>query len=149
MFLRSSLFSPFFLLPLGMPIDSEIMDGFWHSRCLNNRIKVADMMRLFPGGATTPLVVKIGTKQPWVKIENSRNFDRNFALFRGQIWLWLYYNFFCVMVLTFFTKISSHFEQKWRRDGDFSVFWFYFESGISMSRLYFCLKWLEIFCVES
>ena len=28
------------------------------------------MMRLFAGGATTPLVVKIGTKQPWVKIEN-------------------------------------------------------------------------------
>ena len=27
-------------------------------------------MRLFAGGATTPLVVKIGTKQPWVKIEN-------------------------------------------------------------------------------
>ena len=23
-------------------------------------------------------------------------------------------------------KISSHFEQKWRRDGDFSEFWFYF-----------------------
>ena len=27
------------------------------------------MMRLFAGGATTPLVVKILTKQPWVKTE--------------------------------------------------------------------------------
>ena len=51
-------------------------------------------MRLFAGGATTPLVVKIGTKQPWVKIENLRNFDRNFALFKGKIWLWLFYNVF-------------------------------------------------------
>ena len=68
-----------------MPIDSEMIGGFLHSRCLNDRIEVADMMRLFPGGATTPLVVKIGTKQPWVKIENLRNFDRDFALFRGQI----------------------------------------------------------------
>ena len=32
--------------------------------------KVPDMMRLYGGGATTPLVVKIWTKQPWVKIEN-------------------------------------------------------------------------------
>ena len=29
-----------------------------------------DMMRLFAGSATTPLVVKILTKQLWVKIEN-------------------------------------------------------------------------------
>ncbi len=50
-------------------------------------------MRLFAGGATTPLVVKIWTKQPWVKIEYLRNFDRNFALFRGKIWPWLFYIF--------------------------------------------------------
>ena len=35
------------------------------------------MMRLFAGGATTTLVLKIWTKQPWVKIEYSRNIDRN------------------------------------------------------------------------
>ena len=87
-------FFPVFLLPLGMPIDSEIMDIFWCSRCLNNCIEVPNMMRLFAGGTATPLVVKIWTKQPWVKIENSCNFDCNFALFRGKIWLWLFYNFF-------------------------------------------------------
>ena len=42
-------------------------------------------MRLFAGGATTPLVVKILTKEHWVKIENLRNFARNFALSRGKI----------------------------------------------------------------
>ena len=62
--------------------------------CLNDHIQVSDMMRLFAGGATTPLVVKIWTKQPWVKIENSCDFDRNFTLFRGKIWLLLFYNFF-------------------------------------------------------
>ena len=46
------------------------MDGFWCSRCLNDCIKVPDMMKLFAGGATTPLMVKIWTKQPWGKIEN-------------------------------------------------------------------------------
>ena len=42
-------------------------------------------MKLFASGATTPLVVKIRTKQPWVKIENLRNFHHNFALFIGKI----------------------------------------------------------------
>ena len=77
-----------FYIQLAPPIFPEIMDGFWCSRCLNDRIKVPHMMRLFAGGATTPLVVKIWTKQPWVKIENLRDFDRNFVLFRGKIWLW-------------------------------------------------------------
>ena len=55
---------------LALPISPQKMDGFWCSRCLNDRVEVPDMMRLFAGGATTPLVVKIWTKQPWVKIEN-------------------------------------------------------------------------------
>ena len=65
-----------------------------------------------------PLVVKIGTKQPWVKIENLRNFDRNFMLFRGKIWLWLFYKLFCVMVLKFYTKNLKSFQPKmkgWRQ----------------------------------
>ena len=44
---------------LALPISPEIMDGFGCSRCLKDRVKVPDMMRLFAGGATTPLVVKI------------------------------------------------------------------------------------------
>ena len=44
------------------------MDGFWCSRCLNNRIEVPEMMGSFPGGSTTPLVVKSGTKQTWWKV---------------------------------------------------------------------------------
>ena len=34
-------------------------DRFCCSRCLNDRVEVPDMMRLFVGAATTPLVVKI------------------------------------------------------------------------------------------
>ena len=96
-----------FYIHLALPISPEIIEGFWCSKCLNDRIKVPDMMRLFAGWATTPLEVKIWTKQPWVKINNSRNFDHNFALFRGKIWLQLFYNFFCVMVPRFYTKKSQ------------------------------------------
>ena len=93
-FLRSV--RPKFYIQLALPISPEIMDGFWCSRRLHDRIENPDMMRLFVGSATTLLVVKIWTKHPWVKIENSRNFDRNFVLFRGKIWLWLFYDFFAL-----------------------------------------------------
>ena len=55
---RSSVRHKFYI-QLALPISPEIMDRFWCSRCLNDRIEVSDMMRLFAGGATTPLVVKI------------------------------------------------------------------------------------------
>ena len=48
---------------LALPISPDIMDGFWCSRCLNDRIEVPKMMGSFLGGSTTPLVVKNGTKQ--------------------------------------------------------------------------------------
>ena len=76
-----------FCIQLALPISPEIMDRFWCSRCLNDYIKVPNMMRLYADGTTTPLVVKIWAKQPWVKIEYSCNFDGNFVLFRGKIWL--------------------------------------------------------------
>ena len=98
------------------------MDGFWCSRCLNDCIIVPDMMRLFAGGATTPLLVKISTKEPWVKINNLHYFDRNFALFRGQIWLWLFYNLFWVMVLRFYTKNFKSFRPKMKAWHWFSRF---------------------------
>ena len=53
-----------FYISLALPISPEIIDGFGCSRCLNDHIEVPDMMRLFAGGATTPLVVKFRTKQP-------------------------------------------------------------------------------------
>ena len=48
-----------FYIQLALPISTEIIDRFGCSMCLNDRIEVPDMMRLFAGGATTPLVVKI------------------------------------------------------------------------------------------
>ena len=65
-----------------------------------------------------PLVVKIWTKQPWVKIENSRNFDSNFVLSRGKIRLWLFYDFFCIIAPRFYKKNRKSFQPKmkaWRR----------------------------------
>ena len=111
-----------FYIQLALPISPEIMDRFWCSRCLNDRIKVPDMMRLFAGGATTPLVVKIWTKQPWVKIQKLCNFDCNFALSRGKIWLWQFYNFFCVMVPRFYTKKIKSFRAKMKAWLQFSRF---------------------------
>ena len=56
-------------------------------------------------------------KQPWGKIENLRNFDHNFGLYRGKIWLWLFHNFFCVVFIRFYTKNFKSFWVKmkaWR-----------------------------------
>ena len=52
-----------------------------------------------------------------LKTLNLRNFDCNFALFGGKIWLWLFYNFFCNMVLRLCTKNFKSFQAKmkaWR-----------------------------------
>ena len=45
-----------------LTIISKIIDGFWCLRCLNDRIKVTDMIVSFSNGATTFLVAKNGTK---------------------------------------------------------------------------------------
>ena len=56
-----------------MPVESEIMDRFWHSRCLNDCIDLLYMIGLFASSANISLVAKNRTKQPWVKIENFAN----------------------------------------------------------------------------
>ena len=43
-----------FYIQLALPISPEIMDRFLYSWCLNNRIEVPNMIRLFAGGTTTP-----------------------------------------------------------------------------------------------
>merc|ERR1712030_140760 len=48
---------------LSLCLKSEIMDGFWSSRCLNDPIDLPDKMRSFLSGAATPMVVKTGTKK--------------------------------------------------------------------------------------
>ena len=99
------------IIPLPL-IESSPVDGFWRLKCQYNRINQPDIIGLFVGGTTTPLVVKVWTKQPWVKIEYLRNFDHSFAIFRSKIWLWLFYNFICVMVLRFYTKNLKSFRPK-------------------------------------
>ena len=48
---------------LDLCLKSEIMDRFWSSRCLNDRINVPDKIASFSSGATTSMVVKNGTKK--------------------------------------------------------------------------------------
>merc|ERR1712030_260215 len=44
-------------------IKSEIMDGFWSSRCLNDPVDLPDKIGLFLSGAASSMVVKNGTKK--------------------------------------------------------------------------------------
>ena len=62
-----------FYIQLALPISPEIMDGFWCSRCLNNRIKVSNMMRLFSGGARTPWWWKFELNNPRWKLFTTIN----------------------------------------------------------------------------
>jgi len=51
------------------------MDGFWILRCLKKRIDLPDKIGSFLSGATTPMVVKNGTKKiiplPMIKLSIS------------------------------------------------------------------------------
>ena len=52
------------ILPhLAQSIDSEIMDGFWHQRCLNNCINLFYMIGSFASGTNVSLVTKNGAKK--------------------------------------------------------------------------------------
>ena len=63
-FLRPS--SVLFLLNcctiLALPISSEIIDRFWHSKCLNDRIDLLYMIGSFVSGVNVSIVAKTGTK---------------------------------------------------------------------------------------
>ena len=52
------------------------------------------------------MVVKIWTKQPWVKIENLHNFDPNFALSIGKNLLQLFLHFLCYASIILHKKIQ-------------------------------------------
>ena len=67
-----------------------------------------------PFGPPRALRPPVGFQCPNLELKtlNLRNFDCNFALFGGKIWLWLFYNLFCVMVLKFYTKNLKSFQAK-------------------------------------
>ena len=129
----SSLFFLFFAAILALPIESEIMDGFWCSRCLNDRIDLPDMIGSFASGATASMVAKSGTKKI---IPLLRNFNRDFALSRGKIWLWLFYNFFCVMIPWFYTKNFKSFWAKLKAWQRFSRFKFKSKISIEVAHIF-------------
>ena len=49
--------------PLLHSIESEIMDGFWHLRCLNNHMDLPYMIGTLASSANASSVAKNGTKQ--------------------------------------------------------------------------------------
>ena len=59
--------------PLALHISPEIMDGFWCSRCLNDRVDLLYMIGSFASGANVSLVAKNGTKKiiPLLSIKSS------------------------------------------------------------------------------
>ena len=70
-----------------------------------------------PSGHSGGLRPPVGLQCPnlelqTLKIGNFCNFDRNFTLFTGKIWLWLFYNYFCFMVQRFYTKNLKSFQLK-------------------------------------
>ena len=106
-------------------IKSSPVDRFWYLRCLNNHIEVSDIIRSFASGATASLVVKIWTKQPWVKIENLCNFDHSFALCRGKF----DYGYFIIFLRYSFTILLKKFQAILsKKEGmTFSNFWFFYK----------------------
>ena len=95
-------------------IKLPIMDGFQSLRCLWKRLDkmVQYIMLKFVKSQN------LFEKRPcnFLKITFA-NFICNFALSRGKIWLWIFYIFFCVMVLRFYTKNFKSFRAKmkaWR-----------------------------------
>ena len=56
-------FFPIFIVSLGVPIESEKMDRFLHSRYLNNNIVLPDMIGSCASSTDTFLVGKNGTKK--------------------------------------------------------------------------------------
>ena len=51
-----------------LPIKSELIEGFWCSRCLKNNIDLSNMIGIFTSSATASLVAKIGTKIFFIQI---------------------------------------------------------------------------------
>jgi len=64
---------PLLTLAIESAIKWPIMDGFWHSRCLNDRIDLFYMIGSFASGANVSLVAKNGTKKiiPQLSIKSS------------------------------------------------------------------------------
>ena len=69
--LCSSSVPPELLPYFALSIESEIIDGFWCSRCINDHFNLPDMIGSFASGATNSLVAKNGIKRIipllWIK----------------------------------------------------------------------------------
>ena len=142
--MRVCVFRHKFYIQFALPISPEIMDRFWCSRCLNNRIEVPDIMRLFAGGATTPWWWKFELNNPRWKLKICPTLIA-ISHYLEPKFDYSYFIYFLLWFVTSTQKISSHFNQKWRRDSHFPKFWFHFESVKSTPCLHYGFKWLDFF----
>merc|ERR1711984_24288 len=62
---------------LSLCLKSEIMDGFWSSRCLNDPVDLLDKIGSFLSGAATSMVVKNGTKKNFSP-KNTKNYKNSY-----------------------------------------------------------------------
>ena len=60
-----------------LSLKSEIMDGFWSSKCLNDHIDLPDKIESFLSSAATPMVVKSGTKKI-ISYKNTKNYKNSY-----------------------------------------------------------------------
>ena len=99
-----------FYIQLTLPISPEIMDGLWCSRCVNDRMEVPDMMRLFASGATTPWWWKFELNNPGCKLKICATLITILHYLEAK----LDYSYFMIIVALCFKystqKISSHFD---------------------------------------
>ena len=105
-------------------LSQPFQDRFWCSRCLNDGINLPNMIGSFACGATASMVAKSRTK----KIFHTVKICTTLIAISPYLEAKFDYSYFIIFFVLWFhdstQKISSHFEQKWRRDGDFSEFWF-------------------------
>ena len=75
------------LVHLAQSIESKIMDGFWYSGCLNDRIDLPYMIGSFPGGTTSSMVAKNWTKKLSQPFEELQGWNSEFKLITPKtIW---------------------------------------------------------------
>ena len=100
-----------------LPIKLEIMDGSWHSRCLNNSINFSHIIGSFASGATASLVAKNITKK---NFSNITIFYCNFVLSKGHIDFRPFLFFYRVMSHDYTQKFQVD-STKTKQRGDFNI----------------------------
>ena len=79
---------------LAESIESQIMDGFWCSRCLNDHINLPDMIGSFASGAIAFIVAKNWTKTLSQLFKELQGSNLEFKLVTPNLFLGPYQDYF-------------------------------------------------------